>query len=52
VRINDTEDPRKAWASVKQRMEVLRTAGKPVPEVLIKVERQLMADCMAESQGR
>jgi hypothetical protein len=50
--IDDTEDPRKAWAAVKQRIEALRTAGHVVPDVLTKVEHQLMTECMAESQGR
>jgi hypothetical protein len=50
--IDETEDPRQAWAAVKQRIEAMRLAGRAVPDVLVKVERQLMAECMAESQGR
>ncbi len=50
--IDDTEDLRVAWGTVKHRIEVLREAGRDVPEILIATERRLMIECMAESQGR
>ena len=50
--IEDMDDPRKAWAAVKGRIEALRRAGKDVPEALVIAERQLMCELMAESQGR
>lgn len=50
--IEDAEDPRIAWGQVKRRIDVLRDAGREVPEALIIAERRLMTEFMAESQGR
>ena len=50
--IDVAEDPRWAWAQVRERIDTLRQTGSAVPVALIRAERHLMADFMAESQGR
>jgi hypothetical protein len=50
--INDHDDPRDAYALLQQRIHEYRSAGWSVPEELIRVERTMMTDFMAESQGR
>lgn len=50
--IHGTEDPRQAYAIVKDRIQEYRSAGWAVPDDLIRVERNLMSECAAESQGR
>ena len=50
--IEDADDPRDAYAIVQDRIQVYRLAGWAVPDDLIRVERNLMTDFMAESQGR
>lgn len=50
--IEEAQDLRKSWAALKARMTALREAGRPVPEALIAAERQVMRECMAQSQGR
>ncbi len=51
-RIAAEEDPRVAWGVVFRRIRAMKEAGRDVPETLIKVERQLMTDLTAQSQGR
>lgn len=46
------DDPRYAYALVKQRIAEVRQMGAPVPEDLTRLERSLMVECLAESQGR
>jgi hypothetical protein len=46
------EDPRACYAAVKKRMGELRAAGRKVPEDLARLERHLIVECTAESQGR
>lgn len=46
------DDPRSCYAMVKDRIRKYRDAGKAVPEDLELLERQLMVDCLAASQGR
>ncbi len=50
--IETTEDPRAAFAIVQDRIREYRSAGWAVPDDLIRVERTMMTDFMAESQGR
>ena len=50
--IEEAQDLRKSWAALKARMTALRESGRPVPEALIAAERQVMRECMAQSQGR
>jgi hypothetical protein len=50
--IEDHDDPRDAYAMVQERIQEYRSAGWSVPEELIRVERSMMTEFMAESQGR
>jgi hypothetical protein len=50
--IDDHDDPRDAYALLQQRIREYRIAGWSVPEELIRVERTMITDFMAESQGR
>jgi hypothetical protein len=46
------DDPRDAYALVQERIREYRSAGWSVPEELIRVERSMVTEFMAESQGR
>lgn len=50
--IEQIDDPRRCYALVKERIERLRIAGTMVPDDLARIERSLMVECLAESQGR
>lgn len=46
------DDPRRCYALVKQRIAEVRQKGAVVPDDLVRLERTLMTECLAESQGR
>ena len=46
------DDPRRCYALVKQRISAFRQSGAKVPDDLVRMERALMTECMAQSQGR
>jgi hypothetical protein len=46
------DDPRQCYAIVQQRIAEVRQMGAQVPEDLARLERTLMVECLAESQGR
>lgn len=46
------DDPRQCYRLVKERIQQHQQAGASIPADLHRLERQLMAECMAESQGR
>ncbi|MGB3718598.1 MAG: hypothetical protein DIU63_12705 [Proteobacteria bacterium] len=50
--LDNFDDLRDAYARVKDRIREYSAAGRPVPEALLRCERQLMTELMAESQGR
>lgn len=50
--IEAKDDPRDAFALVQDRIQEYRSAGWAVPEDLVRVERTMLTDFMAESQGR
>lgn len=50
--IDELDDPRDSFAIVQERIREYRDAGWPVPQDLVRIERNLMTDLMAESQGR
>lgn len=50
--LDNFEDLRDAYARVKDRIREYAAAGRPVPEALLRCERHLMTEFMAESQGR
>ena len=46
------DDLRDAYARVQDRIRAYSAAGRPVPDALLRCERDLMTEFMAESQGR
>jgi hypothetical protein len=50
--IEDQDDMRDAYAMLQERISEYRSAGWSVPDELIRVERSMMTEFMAESQGR
>lgn len=46
------DDPRDCYRLVKEHIRRHHNEGTRVPEDLTLLERQLMCECMAESQGR
>jgi hypothetical protein len=47
-----TDDPREAYAKVQAKVRRYRQAGIKVPDDLALIEKRLMHECMAASQGR
>lgn len=52
VDIEEREGPRAAYAALQARLTPLRLEGGPVPADLLHLERRLVAECCALSQGR
>lgn len=50
--LDTLDDPRECYRLVQDRIRQYHDEGAQVPEDLALLERQLMCDCMAESQGR
>ncbi len=50
--IDDCDDLLDYYARVQDRIRSYSIAGRPVPEALRHCERHLMAEFMAQSQGR
>ena len=50
--LEQLDDPRECYAKVQAQIRRYRQAGKKVPEDLALIEKRLMAECMAASQGR
>jgi hypothetical protein len=50
--LEEMDDPREAYAKVQSKIGGYRRAGKTVPEDLALIEKRLMTECMAASQGR
>jgi hypothetical protein len=46
------DDPREGYAKVQAKIRKLRQAGQKVPDDLMLIEKRLMHECMAASQGR
>lgn len=46
------DDPRRCYALVKERINSFKQQGRRVPDDLVRMERALMTECMAASQGR
>lgn len=51
-RIDESEDPRVCYQMVQERIQRLRQAGEEIPEDLYMLERNLLTECLSESQGR
>lgn len=52
VRLDQLDDPRQCWALLQEKIGQMKSAGWVIPEDIKIMERQLMAECLAESQGR
>ena len=52
VELEQTDDPREAYAMVQVKVRRYRQAGEKVPDDLALIEKRLMHECMAASQGR
>jgi hypothetical protein len=52
IELEQTDDPREAFAMVQAKIRRYRQAGLKVPEDLALIEKRLMTECMAASQGR
>jgi hypothetical protein len=50
--LDQTDDPREAYAKVQAKVRRYRQAGVKVPDELALIEKRLMFECMAASQGR
>lgn len=51
-RIDECDDPRDGFAIVQERIREYKDAGWPVPQDLQRIERNLITELMAQSQGR
>ncbi len=51
-RFEELDDPRACYALLKERINTYRARGRMVPEDLQRMERQIMQECLQESQGR
>lgn len=52
TQMEQIEDPRRCYALVQEKIRGYRQEGRTVPKDLALLEKQLMTDCLAESQGR
>lgn len=50
--LEQTDDPRECVAKVQAKIRRYRQEGKRVPDDLALIEKRLVAECMAASQGR
>lgn len=46
------EDPRACYLVVRQQMEALSASGQDIPDDLIRLDRSIQVECIAQSQGR
>jgi hypothetical protein len=47
-----TDDPREGYVKVQAKIRGYRQAGIKVPDDLMLIEKRLVAECLAASQGR
>ncbi len=52
VRLDQIDDPRQCWVMLQEKIDQMKSAGWVIPEDIKLMERQLMTECLAESQGR
>lgn len=50
--LEQSDDPRECYAKVQAKIRRYRQDGIKVPDDLALIEKRLMAECMAASQGR
>jgi len=51
-RLDELDDPRQGYALVKDYIERHQNAGDEIPEDLVRLEKCLLTECLAASQGR
>ena len=51
-RLESISEPRQCYLLVQERIRQYRAAGWSIPEEIRTIEKQLMVECLAESQGR
>ena len=51
-RIEDQEDPRDCIQLVREKMRTHEQRGEAIPDDLRRLERTLLTECNAQSQGR
>ncbi len=51
-RIEETEDPREGYQLVREKIRSHELRGEAIPDDLRRLERSLLTECNAESQGR
>lgn len=52
VELDELDDPRECYVKVQAKIRQYRQSGLNVPEELTLIEKRLMAECLAASQGR
>ena len=52
IELEQTDDPREGCAKVQAKIRSYHQAGTRVPDDLALIEKRLVAECMAASQGR
>lgn len=50
--IDECDDPRLGYRLVQDRIRAYRQNGRAVPDELARLEKQMVAQCLEESQGR
>lgn len=50
--IDENDDPRECYAAVRDCIRRHREAGEEIPEDLQRLEKVMLTECLAESQGR
>ena len=50
--LEESDDPRECYAKVQAKIGRYRQEGIKVPDDLALIEKRLVAECMAASQGR
>ena len=51
-RIEEAEDPRECYQLVREKIRTHELRGEAIPDDLRRLERVLLTECNAESQGR
>lgn len=51
-RIEETEDPRACYQLVREKIKTRELRGEAIPDDLRRLERALLTECNAASQGR
>lgn len=50
--IENADDPRHAISQVRESIEAIKAQGQKVPAEMVRLEKRLVDECIAASQGR